>query len=1611
MFSRILKSLVVTLLMGLPFSMFSQVVADFEANVKQGCIPLQVTYTNRSTVAGVAIDTSKYIFRWNMDETQNTDKIKAKVNAMYVNAGKKTITLTILNLDGTAVAGAQASKTYTNLITVYPNPSVQAIVDKATTCVNDVINFSPKSLTTTSAPLVRYMWDFGDGSPYEFTQNTSHAYTTKASFNATVYATDTNGCSSTKATSKSVTVIVNSDRPISDFTMSNDKTCNASLAVNFTNTSTFANGKIIGYKWDYSDGTSDTNKNTSKTFTRTSNQDTKAISLYVYGNNGCSSIPKTTYVTLYKLDPQITITDALKTVIPQAACPGAVSFSTPQDNGTSYLWQVVSLPSQVVTATNFTNSFNTNLASGSYTVSVTASNPACSLTVSKTFAVEPIIDFGIIPNGSFDCGVSTVKPLRIDQSSLVSGLGIASSRWYINADTAAFSVNLGITGPIHTFLANAAYDLTVKVTTNNGCKGMKTFPQTISVFKPDVAFKIDTNNLCAPHIIGFTNQSTYNVLPSQDFISTVTWNFGDGSPVVINPVSVPVPHNYLDSGIYTVNLNLKTDKGCDFNVTHQVRMGKKPTLNITFKNQEVCGGYSITKTINKSGVSYIDNSTVIDSTYAQFLNVNSKRGASTVINKNINTGDVLHASFNNSQINDTGMYYLQISDFYHGCRVDSVYQITKDLIHVQGPIIYHDPWTINCADPYKVEIKGDTIRSATSWNFKVFKDALPQNILLQTINSPTKKLLIDFEPFGYGTGSYTSILHAINTTTNCEDSSTIHFTITKPKAVLTVADTQKACVSSTHLLSHLGLKDIDYISSSIWKLIAPDGSIDSADIHSKVRVHQHKINTLSFDKNGNNVYFVDSASNLINESVTLTQRGIYGLYFKITDINNCTDDTLFSFRSYQPKAAFTVAPVTDCLPITVPFTDASIVYLRPIVSREWHTNGDTAQFLTGNKLTVSDKYREQKQYSIKLKVTDDYGCSDSVTNPNGVTPIIPPATIIPVGKVCLGTEAEFKVDASMGSLYTASVDSFVWDFGDGTHLKTTLFTAKHTYATEMTYPQVTVKAYKTAPSTHVCYNADTNRTTDIKDAHANFSYADTKSNPDSCKYAFFSLNVAYASRYNEANWWEKYGNTITSRGDKSSPNISFGGFGDHIVWLQTTSDYKGCETDSNGFKHTIPQSTYKITNDKSDVCVKELIHFGLIDTVNVGRYNHWWTFEGDTDMTHFDISHAFHKLSKDGKSTVYFHVENGCPNFDTVSIVVQQVMAKFDRGLNDSTTKGCAPFSVAFVDSSQGALSYNWDFGDGTTETTASPTHIFKGAGKIYTVTLNIQGQKCNDNYPNIITTYDKPDFTSNYKNFICQDSVLTITLKPKPGTEIVSWQNDPSILSVSADKLEAVVKPQKANKYIISEKYTTVALGDSPCPLDTALLIDVQLRPVYKGAPYNYLVYLPKDTLFKKPKNELFPYITYSLNNSDTLPDVLYKWTPSTWLSCDDCVNPTIRVEEDKDVQYIVTMTNTCFSINDTLNFKLIAETAAGLPSAFTPNSGKNDFAIPRGWGVKDFLEIDIYNRWGQLVYKSDKMFEGWDGTFNGRPQDPDTYAWTIRFKDSKDIVQEKKGYITLLR
>lgn len=88
-------------------------------------------------------------------------------------------------------------------------------------------------------------------------------------------------------------------------------------------------------------------------------------------------------------------------------------------------------------------------------------------------------------------------------------------------------------------------------------------------------------------------------------------------------------------------------------------------------------------------------------------------------------------------------------------------------------------------------------------------------------------------------------------------------------------------------------------------------------------------------------------------------------------------------------------------------------------------------------------------------------------------------------------------------------------------------------------------------------------------------------------------------------------------------------------------------------------------------------------------------------------------------------------------------------------------------------------------------------------------------------------------------------------------------------------------------------------------------------------------------------------------------------------------------------------------------------VPSAFTPNGdGKNDvFRVLNAIKAEE-LELLVFNRWGQQVFKTTNWKEGWDGKINGLVQPTGVYVWLLRYtnRDTKKEVRQK-GTVTLIR
>lgn len=171
-------------------------------------------------------------------------------------------------------------------------------------------------------------------------------------------------------------------------------------------------------------------------------------------------------------------------------------------------------------------------------------------------------------------------------------------------------------------------------------------------------------------------------------------------------------------------------------------------------------------------------------------------------------------------------------------------------------------------------------------------------------------------------------------------------------------------------------------------------------------------------------------------------------------------------------------------------------------------------------------------------------------------------------------------------------------------------------------------------------------------------------------------------------------------------------------------------------------------------------------------------------------------------------------------------------------------------------------------------------------------------------------------------------------------------------------------------------------------------------------------------------PYPDLIVNPSDTLVTYLksirlqaagadkYIWTSEAALSATDIPDPVAIPDGERvyTVKGYFEKNPECFS---TAQVHVNVDYRANLfvPTAFTPNGdGINDVFRVANITFQDVPEFRVYNRWGKEIFAAADN-KGWDGTFNGLPQELGVYYYIIKVVIPDGTEVSYKGEVTLLR
>ena len=115
----------------------------------------------------------------------------------------------------------------------------------------------------------------------------------------------------------------------------------------------------------------------------------------------------------------------------------------------------------------------------------------------------------------------------------------------------------------------------------------------------------------------------------------------------------------------------------------------------------------------------------------------------------------------------------------------------------------------------------------------------------------------------------------------------------------------------------------------------------------------------------------------------------------------------------------------------------------------------------------------------------------------------------------------------------------------------------------------------------------------------------------------------------------------------------------------------------------------------------------------------------------------------------------------------------------------------------------------------------------------------------------------------------------------------------------------------------------------------------------------------------------------------------------------------QNYDIYRVVAYSNNIEVVSVSNTIKVPQEHAIFVPNVFSPDGDNtNDVFQVMGRGL-EHITIEIYNRWGQLVFEAPHLNEAWDGTFRGKPCPIGTYVYQLKV----DALTSQSGTITLIR
>ncbi|MCX6291862.1 MAG: PKD domain-containing protein [Bacteroidetes bacterium] len=952
-------------------------------------------------------------------------------------------------------------------------------------------------------------------------------------------------------------------------------------------------------------------------------------------------------------------------------CSGQSTTLNAGNPGCSYLWNTGETTQSIQVTTG-----------GVFQVVVTDPN-GCSVTVfsNVTLNPNPVGDFRTTPaclgTNSVFTDSSTISSGTIQNYNWSFGDGYSSS----------------LRNPVHHYLQTGTYQVTLTITSANGCTSTVTKPAVVNTLP--VADYSNTT-VCLGQQTSFTDLSSL----STGSISTWNWSFGDGNHSGLqNPSNI-----YGTAGNFTASLTVTSPEGCTATSINSIVVKGLPVAAFSATNSCVLAP------VQFNNVSYSMNGTITGYSW------NFGNGTTSSLANPVNA------------FSADGNYVVQLTVTSSlGC-VDTITQPVTiyplpDAAFATTPV---------CENSSAAFINNSTVTSGSVtslyWNFG---DGSSSNQL-----NPSHAFL--------NSGVYNITLIA---TTNFQCSDTINQNLAIYPIPVAGFDVQDVCVNA--LASFVDSSSVSSGSLSTWSWNFGDGSSSSSNnpSHTYTNPGTYTVSLTVTSNNGcsntiqsglnifpdpvaeftgisvclsnatqffNQSYiaggssyssawdFNDGSASTQNNPVhTYTTPGNYNVVLTVTSGNGCSSQVNHHVNVYLgPTVSFTAN--NGCLGIQTVFTDNSSATDGMVSSWDWNFGDGT----NSNSNAPVHTYANSGNYNVTLTTTTSYGCYN--TSSGNVQVYELPSPAILSNDVCLGSSIDFA-DISATSSIT---QNYLWDFGDGNI--GTDSAASHLYMAAGTY-QVTLVAI----NSNNCYASDITFVSIYPEPDMAFSAGSVCENSPTQFNNTSAIGTGSIINYS----WN-FGDG--SGGSSVNPSHTYPAPGIYTATLSGMSDFGCTSSDTQMVKiNPNPQVTF---GSAIQGCSPLHSTFNDSSWISQGSIIGWlWDFGDGNVSTQQNPSHVY---MQPGTFPVTLTVvsNEGCqtsvtePGYITV---YPQPLADFSA---DPTSTDMVNPVIQFTNLSQSYSAFAWNFSDGTSNyLVSSPAHMFTGTGNFSAQLIVMNSYGCRD--------------------------------------------------------------------------------------------------------------------------------------------------------------------------------------------------------------------------------------------------------------------------------------------